>query len=72
MLKWLGTGREGGGGGQLGGQQGKVVTTEDPLAVLEEGNPNYSQIYSVNRYQTNTTKVLERRTYEDGMQAPSD
>ena len=72
MLKWLVTGREGGGRGQLGGQQGKVVTTEDPLAVLEEGNPNYSQIYSVNRYQTNTTKVLERRTYEDGMQAPPD
>merc|ERR1719220_615606 len=25
------------------------TTTDDPLAVLEEGNPNYSQIYSVNR-----------------------
>ena len=49
MLKWLVTGREGG-GRSLGDQEGKVTTTDDPLAVLEEGNPNYSQIYSVNRY----------------------
>ena len=49
MLKWLVTGREGG-GRSLGDQEGKVTTTDDPLAVLEEGNPNYCQIYSVNRY----------------------
>ena len=49
MLKWLVTGREGGGRG-VGEQEGKVTTTDDPLAVLEEGNPNYCQIYSVNRY----------------------
>ena len=48
MLKWLVTGREGGGRG-VGDEEGKVTTTDDPLAVLEEGNPNYSQIYSVNR-----------------------
>ena len=46
MLKWLVTGREGRG---VVEQEGKVITTDDPLAVLEEGNPNYSQIYSVNR-----------------------
>ena len=49
MLKWLVTGREGVGGRGLGHEEGKVTTTDDPLAVLEEGNPNYSQIYSVNR-----------------------
>ena len=50
MLKWLVTGREGvGGRGLMENQEGKVTTTDDPLAVLEEGNRNYSQIYSVNR-----------------------
>ena len=58
MLKWLVTGREGGGRG-VGEQEGKVTTTDDPLAVLEEGNPNYSQIYSVNRY----NQISENRPF---------
>lgn len=50
MLKWLVTGREAGGRAvNASNQEGKVTTTDDPLAVLEEGNPKYSQIYSVNR-----------------------
>ena len=62
MLKWLVTGREGG-GRSLGDQEGKVTTTDDPLAVLEEGNPNYSQIYSVNRY----NQISGNRPFKEGL-----
>ena len=47
MLKWLVTeGRKDGGGGQEDGEVVQDITTEDPLAALEEG---YTRIYSVNR-----------------------
>ena len=41
MLKWLVKGKE---------VETKIVTTEDPLAVLEEGDSGtYRHIYSVSR-----------------------
>ena len=73
MLKWLVTGREGGGRG-VGDEEGKVTTTDDPLAVLEEGNPNYSQIYSVNRYiQPNITEYsFQRKADEETLKGALD